>query len=269
VYLAESSEDLDEERDSVREYLLHENVTVLTPNQFSAAPTQYRAELQKVLRRNGIVFAQLLSGSLGRLLAEDDDTTHLVHFQYKIALGQRVPIYQWRNRSVNLKEIANNDHHKMLLGSNVNVGTLDEFKALLVAGANASPARVIVIFDDVDDYIARFLLEVLRDMSLTTCVAGTTDTQDSLELKLRICEALVFIYGAVPAQRLIKSFKTCMAIIRRRLEPIPAVAILDGPPHNKTPLEFDFLKPESINNQAGFDAEKIRAFFEFLPSREE
>jgi hypothetical protein len=58
-------------------------------------------------------------------------------------------------------------------------------------------------------------------------------------------------------------------VIRRRLAPPPARAILIGPPPNKQPLKFRFVKPEPINCEAGFDPDKLRDFFEFMPRREE
>jgi hypothetical protein len=270
VYLAESSEDLEEDRDSVRSYLLQHNMAVFSPDRLPADPNQYRAELKKILHHDGIIFAQLLSGSRGRRLADDDDTSRCVRLQYEVAVGQHVPIYQWRSRSLDVETVNNEDHRALLLGSDVQVSSLEEFKALLVDRAQAPPARVVVSRDkDVDDQLARQVLATVRELTFTADVAAITDQQELLESKLRNCEALIFVHGSVQAENLRNHFKECSAVIRRRLAPPPARAILVGPPPNKPPLEFRFLKPEPINCEAGFDPDKLRDFFEFMPRREE
>ena len=270
VYLAESSEDLDEDRDSVRSYLLQHNMAVFSPDRFPADPNQYRAELKKLLHRDGIIFAQLLSGSRGRRLAEGDDTSRCVRLQYEVAAGQHVPIYQWRSRSLDVEAVTNENHRALLLGSDVQVSSLEEFKALLVDRAQAPPARVVVSRDkDADDQLARQVLATVRELTFTADVAAITDQQDLLEPKLRNCEALIFVHGSVQTENLRNHFRECSAVIRRRLGPPPTRAILIGPPPNKPPLEFRFLKPESINCEAGFDPDKLRDFFEFMAPREE
>jgi hypothetical protein len=270
IYLAEGSDDLDDERDSVRSYLLQHKIALLTPDRFPTDPDQYRAELKKVLRREGIIFAQLLSGSRGRRLAEGDDASRCVRLQHEVAVGQHVPIYQWRSRSVDVEAVADENHRMLLLGSNVQVSSLEEFKALLVARAQSPPVRVVVSRDETaDDQLARQVLATVREMSFTADVAAITDAQDRLEPKLRDCEALIFIHGRVQAEILRRHFMECSAVIRRRLGPPPARAILLGPPPDKPPLEFRFLKPEPINCEAGFSPDKIRDFFEFMPRREE
>ncbi|MBV8176559.1 MAG: toll/interleukin-1 receptor domain-containing protein [Verrucomicrobia bacterium] len=270
VYLAESSEDLEEDRDGVRSYLLQHNISVFSPDRFPADPNQYRAELKKILHHDGIVFAQLLSGSRGRRLAEGDDTSRCVRLQYEVAAGQRVPIYQWRSRSLDVETVNNEDHRALLLGSDVQVSSLEEFKALLVDRAQVPPARVVVSRDkDVDDQLARQVLATVRELTYTADVAAITDQQELLESKLRNCEALIFVHGSVQAENLLNHFKECSAVIRRRLAPPPARAILTGPPPNKQPLKFRFVKPEPINCEAGFDPDKLRDFFEFMPRREE
>jgi hypothetical protein len=270
VYLAESSEDLEEDRDSVRSYLLQHNMAVFSPDRFPVDPNQYRAELKKLLHHDGIIFAQLLSGSRGRRLAEGDDTSRCVQLQYEVAAGQHVPIYQWRSRSLDVETVTNENHRALLLGSDVQVTSLEEFKALLVDRAQAPPARVVVSRDkDVDDQLAREVLATVRELTFTADVAAITDQQDLLEPKLRNCEALIFVHGSVQVENLRNHFKECSAVIRRRLGPPPARAILIGPPSNKPRLEFRFLKPEPINCEAGFDPDKLRDFFEFMPRREE
>jgi hypothetical protein len=270
VYLAEASEDLEDARDSVRSYLLQHNVVVFTPDRFPASPEQYSAELKKVLRRDGIIFAQLLSSSRGRRLAEGDDASRCVRLQNAVAAGQHVPIYQWRSRALEVEAVADENHRRLLLGSDVQVSSLEEFKALLVARAQLPPVRVVVSRDETaDDQLARQVLATVREMSFTADVAAITDRQDRLEPKLRNCEALIFVHGAVQTETLRNHFKECSAVIRRRLGPPPARAILLGPPPNKPPLEFRYLKPEPINCEAGFNPEKIREFFEFMPQREE
>jgi hypothetical protein len=171
---------------------------------------------------------------------------------------------------LDVETVTNENHRALLLGSDVQVSSLEEFKALLVDRAQAPPARVVVSCDkDVDDQLAHQVLATVRELTFTADVAAITDQQDLLEPKLRNCEALIFVHGSVQAENLRNHFKECSAVIRRRLGPPPTRAILIGPPANKPPLEFRFLRPEPINCEAGFDPDKLRDFFEFMPCREE
>ena len=101
-------------------------------------------------------------------MAEGDDTSRCVRLQYEVAAGQHVPIYQWRSRSLDVEAVANENHRALLLGSDVQVSSLEEFKALLVDRAQAPPARVVVSRDkDADDQLARQVLATVREMTFT------------------------------------------------------------------------------------------------------
>jgi hypothetical protein len=269
VYLAEASEDLEKDRDSVRSYLIQQNVLVFTAERFPAAPDEYRSELKKILHRDGIIFAQLLSGLPGRRLAEGDDESRCIRIQFEVAKGQHVPLYQWRSRSLNIDGITDMNHRALIAGESVQVSSLEEFKALLVERAKSPSVRVVVSCDDQrDDELGRQALAIAREISFSADFAGVSDSTDRLESKLRDCEALIFVHGLVPPEILRKHFQECSSVIRRRLRPTPKRAILLGPPP-KEPLRFDFIKVDWINCQNRFDPEKIRDFFEFLPRREE
>ena len=71
-----------------------------------ADPTQYRDALKEILRRDGIVFVQLLSQSLGRKLITDDEDSRVVRLQFEVAQKQCAPICQWRSVSLGCKPLA-------------------------------------------------------------------------------------------------------------------------------------------------------------------
>jgi hypothetical protein len=282
VYLAEPSGDLEAPWESVRQSLLQQKIQVITSERFPADPSLYRDALKEVLKREGIVFVQLLSEALGRKLIADDENSRVVRLQFEVAQKQCVPICQWRSVSVNLyPSLASEDltasssipasrlaHYALLSAETVKAFGLEEFKDMVYSRAKAPPPQVVVARDPrTDDTFARYVLNTVRGLSLTAELAATNDAPDQLDSKLKECDAVLFVQGLVPVQQLQEHFADCATLLVRRMKAMPKRAFILAPPPPKTAIPTR-SPTDQINCVDGFDPERIALYLDTLPRPE-
>ncbi|HKI21763.1 MAG TPA: hypothetical protein VKA15_27980, partial [Isosphaeraceae bacterium] len=129
VFLAEVTDDLDDQREEVRRYLLQAGLAVVPEGIYPRDPAAFRAAAEGDLSRAKL-FVQLLSGLAGKRLPGASQS--IVGLQHECAAGRGVPILQWHARGLDLASVAHPDHRTRLEGSSVVVADLQEFKSLVV-----------------------------------------------------------------------------------------------------------------------------------------
>ena len=118
VYLAETTEDLDDQRREVAADLKQHGVRVVPEKRLSSELDECRQQVRKLADDfKPQVFVQLLDAKLGKAFDESDET--LVTLQYQIALEFGMTVLQWRSRDIDVKKVSLNRLKTLLANPNV------------------------------------------------------------------------------------------------------------------------------------------------------
>jgi hypothetical protein len=134
VYLAEPTDDLEREYESVRDSLAAAGADVFPWRSHDARDADSFAKAMQSDLSRSIAFVQLLSEVPGRRLPAKS-SVRIPAFQYSVAAAAKLPILQWR------KPISRVDvepaHEALLFGPDVLAGPLEEFKNELISRLKA------------------------------------------------------------------------------------------------------------------------------------
>ena len=126
VYLAESTDDLESECESVRDFLAALGAEVLPWRyQLTTDAESFASGVRGDLERS-LAFVQLLSDVPGRRISSND---RLPAFQYSLAMAAKLPVFQWRSPST--RTSIDPAHRDLLSGADVRTGPLADFRAEL------------------------------------------------------------------------------------------------------------------------------------------
>jgi hypothetical protein len=280
VFLADASDDLEDVRDGVEQYLRQFRVRVLSSAEFPADAAGHQSALTSTLQA-GVTFVQLLSRVSGRKLGPE----RLTQLQYRIAreLGRRV--LQWRDSSLLQLDGVSDPAHRALLETAAAIG-IEEFKnsVLNAARVEAEPAPVLeqdlsqAVFINCaseDRAIAEPLVEAVHKSAAlwaakgVNCIFAVDVGQPSairsdLELKLQQCGAMILVYGAASVEWVKEQVRQIRKTVMKRKRAFKAIALYDGPPDKKVNLDFSALGIELLNCRDGFELNKMNWFLASL-----
>jgi Mrp family chromosome partitioning ATPase len=130
VYLAEATDDLEREHESIRDFLAEVGADVVPWRFHDARDADSLAKAIQTDLSRSIAFVQLLSEVPGRRLPTQPDT-RIPAFQYSLAVEAKLPIIQWRTPTS--RADIEPTHKALLLGPDVLSGPLSEFKKELIS----------------------------------------------------------------------------------------------------------------------------------------
>jgi hypothetical protein len=242
VYLAETTDDLDEHRDDLRRFLLQHGFDVLPQRLYPREDVEsFRAAARADLAR-AAVFVQLLSAVPGKRLR--DSERGLVGLQYDCAVAQGLPVFQWRSPEIDLRSVDRDDHRALLMGPNVTASGLAEFKHEVIShlerrtaeqavvGPPAETTRGPTVFLnpersglDLEKNIWNFLLQREIQVVLPVRTGEPAKVRENLMRMLELCDGLILVPEG-------SSFSWCnhqLLLARktsaRREHPLTAIAI--------------------------------------------
>jgi hypothetical protein len=280
IFLADATDDLEEVRDGVEQYLRQFRVRVLTAAEFPPEAAGHQAALREILRP-GVVFVQLLSRAAGRKLGGE----RLIQVQYQVAreLGRRT--LQWRDPTLLQFDQVSDPAHRALLEFAAAVG-IEEFKNSVLRAARADAEAVAMPKQDLsqavfincaseDRDLAAPLVDAVREskgllgLHGVDCIFAVDTGQPSairsdLELKLQQCGAMILVYGGASADWVKEQVRQIRKTVLKRKRPFKAIALYDGPPDKKADLDFSALGIELINCREGFDRNRMNWFLSSL-----
>jgi hypothetical protein len=281
VFLADASDDLEDVRDGVEQYLRQFRVRVLSSAEFPTDAVGHQSALTNTLQA-GVTFVQLLSRVPGRKLGCE----RLAQLQYRIArdLGRRV--LQWRDPNLLQLDGILDPAHRFLLETAAAIG-IEEFKnsVLHAARAEAEPASVpeqdlsqavFINCASEDRAMAEPLVEAVRKSAAlwpgakgVDCIFAVDAGQPSairsdLELKLQQCGAMILVYGCASVEWVKEQVRQIRKTVMKRKRAFKAIAIYDGPPEMKVNLDFSALGIELLNCRDGFEPNKMTWFLASL-----
>ncbi len=291
VWVAETTEDLLEERESVVATLRQLGYDVRPAAPYPRESRDpYLERLQDDLGR-AVLLLQLLGPREGYRPTWND--TSFVALQAataaRTARERGVELCQWRSRDIDAAAVtrANANYGQLLVGAAVMASRLEEFKREVrqrlqrlqagLSGLHSPPVPpkldagathglyVYVNADSVDRELAARIQHSLRKLGVTSAVTpmrspGETPRQIRLaqQEQLEVADAVVLVYGrAKPAWVQTQlAFAHRARAERHRLR----TALVDGPPPDKPDAGLQGPDIYAVNCRSGFSPEMLSAF---------
>lgn len=273
VFLAEATDDIEDARDSVRGYLVQMGYGVLPRRVFTNEEGPFRAEVGADLAESSL-FIQLLGTSPGRRLGGSE--TWRVQVQHECALELRVPVLQWRSRSLDAANVTHPGLRAMLQGPDVIACDLEEFKSLVARRIQqlltplplGSPVEVtgplvLVDAEPADMGLAREIGKVLSGAGAWCAfpphLEEPSRSRREMEQNFVDCDALLLVRGADPhwVESRLLLYRKLQA---RRDLPLRSIVVYEGP--SAEPSELNMMIPGLlvINGRSGPSAGQFDRF---------
>jgi len=279
VFLAEVTDDLEEQRNNVKRYLDQAGIVVLPQNGCSLQPDAFRQVVREGLAKADI-FVQLLSALPGK--RPPDLPEGYAKCQVQLALSLSKPVLQWRSPALDMAAVQDAAQRMLLDAATVRAEGIEDFKREIrrrlderqKMPTSQGPTDAFV-FVDMDSTTDRPLAEQLCDI-LGRHDAGymlPTDDQDprkfrkDLREKLLSCNALILLYGATTRSWVDGHLKELQKMLALRSEPLRGLAIVEGPPDPKDRLSIMLPKMKVINCRGGVKEAEVKRFLETLDGR--
>lgn len=272
VYLAEVTDDLDDFRCDVQRFLDQAGIRVVPSVPHSRGAESFVKEMETEMKECSC-FVQLLSNLPGKKAAGSDKTYAML--QYLQAQELKLPVLQWRDPDLSIDTVTSPDQRLLLDLQTVMVESLETFKNEIKKAVfftvkkkpvKNMQALIFVNHDCSDQFLANEIKEILvRNGSgwvQPSFNGSPSKIRESLERYITECEGMIIIYGSTPVEWVQNQLFQYRKIIIRRENPIKALAIFEGPPENKEPLNIALPGMEVLHCENGVDETKIQELLE-------
>ena len=287
VLVAETTDDLDEQRESVAALLRQQHFEPVPLRGYPRdTPEAYRQALRDDMREASL-FVQLLGPYEGKRLGGGEP---LVALQAQEALAahreRSLELLQWRDPALDLATIKSESHRRLLSGPIVRASGIEEFRraildALTKGGSAASPApaagaaateqafSIYVQADSADRDLEDAVVEALKAIDVVPVIPRDGDADESFARglerhrdALRRSAGVLFVYGQASLSWL--TARVSYAAQAMGLGPSTIWgAVVDAPSgHPKIPFASKNLV--TIDFRDGFDPTKIASFVDTL-----
>ena len=270
ILLADVTDDLIDQRDAVRRYLLQQNLPVIE-RYYPTEPAEFQQELRADLV-NASLFVQLLSPLTGRRLPGAEDG--LPQLQHQTALQvEGVEILQWYSPEIDIESLPDGAQKQLMQLQTVIAEPFENFKARIVSQWNrpvvqphlGADTLVFVNFGAQDTALAEGVMSVIQEMGMETAAPLTEGRPSELRsvMEQLMCEsqAMVLLYGAVRptwvTHQLLQFRK-----LRCRNGRKKSIAVYQGPPSEVKFLGLHLSNMKIIDCRSAPDYEKVREFLQ-------
>ena len=269
VFLARSTDDLEEREENLKRYLAQAGINVLPRTWYpdhtvAAFTTAMAADLGGCK-----AFVQLLSASRGRKI--EPGGKRYAALQQEIAKTSRRPLLVWRSPDIDLKSIDDDDHRDRL--DSARACNFEEFKRAVVEEARREPPRPkqksanVVAFLDVDLPDMRIAKEVADYLLLEHGIecfwpvrsGKPEELRKDLERQLLECDGLLLVYGSTEPLWVRDQWHQIRKVTSGRERPLAARALFLAPPAEKEELGFK-VPVMTIDCREGIKPERLLAF---------
>ncbi len=254
VFVAEATDDVDRIRDGVIDYLDQLKVPVFPERPYARDAAAFRDVMTGDLAECKL-FVQILSGVRGKKVP--DGPFGYPRLQYDIARNSGKDVLQWRDQGLDVSSVEDEDHRQLLREVTVRAEGIEDFKREIKRRLLEEPKpdkrksgpqdlRALVFVDsDPDDWdLATVIRDRLRefgvDVSLPVWDQAPEAVREDLELNLTQCHALIVVYGKSTLnwvrRQLLGLYRKAVA---QREQPLQALAVYQGPPEDKAPLNIE------------------------------
>ncbi len=248
VYLAEVSDDVEDQRDEVKRYLIQAGYEVLPAKRYPEDVDGFESAVRADLDRS-IVYVQLLSELSGRKLEGSERRRVIV--QHELAATGSKPVLIWRSRTLDQGKLTDGAYRELVENPEVMAIDLEEFKATIVErirkalkptlpGKKETTGQDYLVFVNaaMDDFQLADRVSQELDRRSIGYVLPLRDGQPSvirqdLEQNLRECDGLILVFGQADALWVKTQLLQARKIIPSRNEPLRIIAVYEGPPPPK------------------------------------
>jgi hypothetical protein len=218
------------------------------------------------------LFLQLIGRSPGRR------PDGYVRLQYECAVRMDKPILQWRDPAMEMSDVPV-DLRQLLEGSTVYAMGLESFKyevrvkleALQRAQAQPPVPRDAFVFvnaDKQDLQLAQNVGDFLCKKGLAYALPLRSGTpakiRKDFEENLLHCDALVIVYGSITPDWVRRQLLLLRKLQGQRPQRLRALALCEGPPQKKAPVDFMLPNTQVIDCRDGFNDDKFQPFLTYL-----
>jgi len=250
VFLAEVTDDLEKQRNTVKCYLEEQGVQLLPNKTYSVANIQ---EFLDQDLAQCCLFVQLLSDKV--------DNSNFSRFQYERAKAAGLPILQWREPKLNSQSVRDPAHHD-LLQSRTAI-ELSEFQSYIIeqlpAKSKEKPKTVVAdtwVFINTAPEDMEFALQIKESLEQEgigyslpleiSTATKATEIREDLEQNLLDCDAVIVPYYKTPVAKVRQYLMFCRRMQAKRERPFKIIAICDKPLPDKPPLHMKLPQTEIL-----------------------
>jgi hypothetical protein len=280
ILLAETTDDLDPQREELRRYVIQAGVQVLPESFYPRDSVEsFRDQLRADLTRAAL-FVQLLSEVSGR--KPEGVAAGFPGVQYDEACAASVEAMRWRPGGLPLERIAQREpaYARLLTGADVRECGFEEFKKAVVdrvtrpapapprpAAANGFQIFVNADLADREDAarLCRFLDQEGEYWIQPNHDADPARGRRSLEAALAACDALLLLYGRTDPDWVTAQIIQARRALSARDAPVGGMAIVELPPEAKDAVAGTSLRGvRRLDCRHGLDPAVMRQFLSEL-----
>jgi len=287
VYLAEVTDDLDSIRTKVTRALQQRNIRVIPDTWYPRDPEGFQKAVEDCLSQADL-FVQLLSGLPGR--KPPGLEMGYVGFQHLRATKIGLPVLQWRSPSLDAqsvqRDVEDTEYRTLLLGASVLAVDIEDFSREVIRQTERTrkevvdiPPRDAFVFVNVNlDYDGRdtadALCRYLKQRGISYALPITSkeaekikqaeEIRKDLEANLLECDGMIVVYGRVSNGWVRGQLREFRKMTYRREKSARALAVLEGPPLPKDPVDVFLPNLTTIDCTAGLEESRLRVFVDAL-----
>ena len=272
VFLAEVTDDLDQQREQVQRYLEQEGQCRVLPAQRHLEGQAFRDALDQALGQCTL-FMQLLGAYPGRRPPDIPQGYTRLQLERAQQLGLR--IMQWHDPALKLDRVEAPEQRQLLEAVTVYAEPLETFKQRLVQALRppapvptpqAVPLGAPMVFihtERRDRSLAESIMQHVDPRLMVTLpisAGKAAEVRQDLEHKLRACDALLLVYGAKTLAWVERQLVDCNRLAPTRERPFVALGVYDGPPEDKPELSTYMPGLAILMGRRGLNVPGLQAF---------
>lgn len=270
VFLAEVTDDLDLQRDSMKRYLNQAGIRVLPEACYPFDPRAFKQAVERDLAKCKL-FIQLLSGTAGK--KPPDLPQGYVNLQFECAKKAGKTITQWRSQDLKITSITDANHRALLQLDTVVATAIEEFKSMVKENILYKPptstkkpieAFVFVDMESADRSVANEICDILdrhgASYALPMECGKPVEIRTDLEQNMLECDALIVIYGNSTVKWVREHLRQSRKILAQRERPLQALAVYEGPPMPKDNLGFKLPNMKTLDCKEGLNEQELKSF---------
>lgn len=248
VYLAQTTDDLVEQREQVRSYLEQSGLQVLPTSEYPQGGDAFKEAVVHDLE-HAELFVQLLGGFPGR--KPPDLPEGYTHYQVDAAKAAGKPILQWRHPALNPETVLDEPYRNLLTSETTIASGLESFKTEIVrrfekpplSPREKTPSLVYIDADRVDFPIAQSIKDALKSRQVAVALPIFEGSADEIRLDLEEnmidSDTLIFIYGKAPPGWVRQHLRRFNRTLPKRTVPPTVVVLYQAPPSEKAEIGLD------------------------------
>lgn len=277
VFLAQPTDDLDDERAQLRRHLEQFGFLVLPQGELPGGGEEFRTAAKAAIEQADL-YIHLLGPRAGRSPADLPDGYGLTQFNAAINAGKDMLL--WRNPELDIDKVSDPRQKALLTDKHVIASTLQELteEALRRLKTSAKPdavpsARSFAFISAIqNDHDVAKVVEhefEVRNVPVSIQLREGTPQQirEDLTTQMGLCDVVIFIYGEAPIQWVrahMAQFAKAKAMVgevaTEGSSPPYVPALFEGPPDKQQsgdPVRLPGLRHERFRE--GWSTERIRA----------